>query len=92
MLVHGRERGGGGVQYDCPGGCDGLVAKLRGCVARVVNEGEKVIMSPYPGLDARIALTAWTFLEEFDDCDEARITAFISAHESSLNAPEPFVR
>ena len=92
VLLHNLEHGGVGVQYDCPAGCDELVAKLRGFVARVVNEGAKVIMSPYPGLDARIALTAWTFLEEFDDFDEARITAFISAHESSLNAPEPFVR
>jgi hypothetical protein len=43
-------------------------------------------------MDTRIALTAWTFLDGFDDFDEARIMAFISAHESSPNAPEPFVR
>ena len=92
VLLHNLEHGGIGVQYDCPAGCDELVAKLHGFVTRVLNEGGKVIMSPYPGLDTRIALTAWTFLDGFDDFNEALIAAFISAHESSLNAPEPFVR
>jgi thiol-disulfide isomerase/thioredoxin len=92
VLVHNLEHGGIGVHYDCPERCNELVARLRDLVTRARNEGEKVIMSPYPGLDTRITLTAWTFLDGFDEFDEARIMAFISAHESSLNAPEPFVR
>jgi hypothetical protein len=92
VMLHNLEHGGIGVQYDCPEGCEALVAKLRESVDQVLNEGGKVILSPYPGMDTRIALTAWTFLDGFDDFDEARIAAFINAHESSLNAPEPSVR
>ena len=92
VLLHNLEHGGVGIQYDCPVGCESLVAKLRGFVVQVLNEGTKVILSPYSGMGTKIALTAWTFLDGFDDFDEARIAAFIDAHESSLNAPEPFVR
>ena len=45
-------------------------------------------MSPYPDMETRIALTAWTFLDKFEDFDEARISEFISSHESSPNSPE----
>ena len=92
VLVHNLEHGGIGVHYSCPAGCDDLVARLREVVSRTLSEGKKVLMSPYPGMDTRIALTAWTFMDRFDEFDEQRITQFISAHESSLNAPEPLVR
>ena len=90
--MHNLEHGGIGVHYSCPEGCDGLIARLREIVTRARSEGKKVLMSPYPGMDTRITLTAWTFMDRFDDFDEQRVTQFISAHESSLNAPEPFVR
>jgi len=48
-------------------------------------------MSPYSGMDTAIALTAWTFLDQFDVFDEERVSAFISSHESSPNAPEATV-
>ena len=38
----------------------------------------------------KIALTAWTFIDAFDEFDEDRIKDFIKAHESSPNAPERF--
>ena len=84
VLVHNLEHGGVGVHYDCPNGCDDLVQEL----SDIVREFDKVIMSPYPGMDRTIALTAWTFLDEFDDFDEARIREFIRAHEGSSNSPE----
>ena len=86
-LVHNLEHGGVGVHYNCPGGCAELVKQLAAIVAR----HDKVIMAPYPGMDTRIALTAWNFLDGFNDFNEARITAFIDHHVSSPNAPEPFV-
>jgi hypothetical protein len=39
-------------------------------------------------MDTKIALTAWTFLDQFEVFDEARISDFVSSHESSPNAPE----
>ena len=40
----------------------------------------QVILAPYPGMRTRIALTAWTRLDAFDDLDEARIVRFIRAY------------
>ena len=88
VLLHNLEHGGVGIHYDCPDGCDELVEQLKG----IVSGATKVIMSPYPGMDTAIALTAWTFLETLEKFDQERIEAFILAHVSSLNAPEPFAQ
>ncbi len=91
VLVHNLEHGGIGVHYNCPDGCEELIAQLTGLVEAAVAQGQKVIMTPYLYMDTRIALTAWTFLDAFDEFDEERIRAFIRSHESSPNAPEPRV-
>lgn len=88
VLVHNLEHGGIGVHYDCPDGCDDLVDRL----VEIVRRSDKVILSPYPSMDTKIALTAWTFLDTFDEFDLQRIEDFIVAHSSSPNAPEPDVR
>ena len=90
--VHNLEHGGIGVHYDCPDGCPELVEQLTAIVERARGEGLKVLMSPYPGMETAIALTAWTFIDKFDVFDEERVKAFISAHESSPNAPEANAR
>ena len=91
-LVHNLEHGGIGIHYDCPEGCDELVENLTGVVTRAREQGLKVIMSPYPGMDTTIALAAWTFLDKFDEFDEGRIKDFINDRESDRAAPEPFAR
>jgi len=86
--VHHLEHGGIMVQYQCPDGCPELVDQLKAIVGRYKN---KVILAPYdaPRLPHRIALTAWTRLDSFDDFDEARIVDFIDAY---LNrGPEQFM-
>ena len=88
VLVHNLEHAGVGVHYDCPDGCDELIAQL----ADIAGRYRKVIMSPYPGMDTRIALTAWTYQDKFDEFDEDRVVAFIVGHMGSNNAPEPFGR
>ena len=92
VLLHNLEHGGIGVQYDCPDGCDELVEQLGELVKTAADRGGKVIMSPYPGMDTTISLTAWTFIDQFDVFDEDRIRDFIDAHLSSPNAPEPNAR
>jgi len=77
LHVHNLEDGGIMVQYRCPQGCPELVEKLRAVVSQY---RDKVILAPYPGLKARIALTAWTRIDAFDDLDEARIQRFIRAY------------
>ena len=87
VLIHNLEHGGIGTHYNCPNGCDELVDQL----TTLARDGGKIVMSPYPEMETRIALTAWNFLDAFDDFDEDRIKDFIDAHESSSNAPEPNV-
>ena len=87
-VVHNLEHGGIGVHYSCPEGCPELVEQLAKIVNRAASGALKVMMSPYPDMESRIALTAWTFIDQFEVLDEQRIKDFIDAHESSPNAPE----
>lgn len=82
LQLHNLEDGGVAVQYNCADGCPDLVAKLRAVVNRYP---EKVLLAPYPGMDARIALTAWTRIDKFDEFDEERITRFINAYRGIDN-------
>ena len=84
VLVHNLEHGGVGIHYDCPEGCEDLVKDL----AEIAGRARKVILSPYPGMDTTIALTAWTFIDNFEEFDNQRIQDFIRGHVSSPNAPE----
>jgi len=77
LQVHNLEDGGVMVQYNCPDACPDLVAKLRAIVSGYERQ---VILAPYPGMKTRIALTAWTRLDAFDDFDERRVRRFISAY------------
>ena len=91
--LHNLEHGGIGIHYDCPDGCADLVNDLSALVRRAQEEENlKVFMSPYPGMETRIALTAWNFIDRLDAFDEERIKDFIVAHESSPNSPEPLAR
>ena len=75
LQVHNLEDGGVVIQYNCE--CPELVEKLRG-IARQYDK--QVLLAPYPGMKSRIALTAWTRLDRFDEFDEKRIVRFINAY------------
>jgi hypothetical protein len=77
VQVHNLEHGGVAIQYNCPEGCPELVAQLRAILNRYPDG---VLLAPYPGMDARIALTAWTRIDKFNEFDEARIIRFIEAY------------
>jgi hypothetical protein len=53
------------------------VDKLTAIVGRYDRQ---VILAPYPGMDKRIALTAWGRIDKFDAFDEQRIVRFIAAY------------
>ena len=77
LQVHNLEDGGVVVQYNCPQGCPELVGQLKVVVNR---HPTRVILAPYPGMDRRIALTAWSRIDTFDEFDEKRIVRFIDAY------------
>lgn len=79
LQVHNLEHGGVAVQYSCSpvrsGSCRDLVAQL----TRLTEPYERVIVAPYPFMDARIALTAWGRIDFLEAFDEGRILAFLEA-------------
>ena len=78
LQVHNLEDGGVLVQYNCLQGCPDLVEKLKAIASGYET---RVILAPYPGMDKRIALTAWGRIDKFDEFDEKRIVRFISAYK-----------
>jgi hypothetical protein len=76
LQIHNLEDGGVLIQYNCEG-CDDLVSKLADIVRRYPD---KVILAPYLGMKTRIALTAWSYIDAFEQYDERRILRFIEAH------------
>src|SRR5207247_8423081 len=80
LQVHNLEDGGVVVQYNCE--CPELAEQLK----KVVQGYDKyVILAPYPSMKTRIALTAWTRIDTFDDFDERRIRRFINAYRGIDN-------
>ena len=89
IQVHNLEDGYVNIQYDCPDGCGELVSQLTDIVESYLARGSEgsVLMGPYTGItdldtgqSRRIALTAWTRLETFDEFDAERITTFIDSY------------
>lgn len=79
LQVHNLEDGGVLVQYNCPKTteeCRTLVQKLM----QIATRYQHAILAPYPGLSPRIALTAWTRIDKFNEFDEKRIVKFIEAY------------
>jgi len=75
LQVHNLEDGGVMVQHNCE--CPELVEKLAAVVKRYKDH---VILAPYPGMKSKIALTAWTRIDTFEEFDEKRIVRFLEAY------------
>ena len=49
------------------------------------------LLSPLPGQDAAVVLTAWGRQLELDDAEDARVAAFLDTYPRHAGAPEPGV-
>lgn len=83
VLIHNLEHGGIGIHYNCPDGCEDLVERLRNLVPQNPSQ---FIVSPYPDMDTKIAITAWRTHLHLEKFDEQLIREFIGAFKD--NAPE----
>lgn len=59
-------------------GCRTLIAQLEELARK--KRIFKLIVVPRPNLDTTIALTAWDYIDKFDQFDEVRIIRFIDYH------------
>ncbi len=79
LQVHNLEDGGVLVQYNCPQTnpeCKTLIEKL----AQIVRRYDHAILASYPEMSHKIALTAWSRIDKFNEFDEKRIVRFIDAY------------
>lgn len=79
LQVHNLEDGGVLVQHNCPQTnqeCKVLIEKL----AQIVRRYDHAVLAPYPGMSHKIALTAWSRIDKFNEFDEKRIIRFIDAY------------
>jgi hypothetical protein len=99
-FVHNLEHGAVALLYNCPDGCEELVAALEEVIAEAPDdpdcgEGKRLLLTPYAEMEATVAAAAWgyTFTADcLDDGARAQLHAFIDAHIGSRgDAPEPTV-
>lgn len=92
-LVHNLEDGGVVIYYQCPEGCDEVVAELRELVQPYITAGRHVIMAPndptwtinssqplHQDMGARISVNAWQRQLKLDAVDADKIQAFIERY------------
>ena len=88
QYIHNLEHGGIAILYNCPTGtdCTSLQNSLENYVKNLApvepTFGEvKVVLSPYSkGMQLKVALVAWDYIEFLDTYDQALITRFYENH------------
>lgn len=88
QYIHNLEHGGIAILYDCPSGpdCTTLRNQLENYVKNLApreptfNE-VKIVMSPYSrGMQKKVALVAWDYIQFLDGYDQNAITRFYENH------------
>jgi hypothetical protein len=88
VTTHNLEHGGIVIAYNNLTAAE--VDELKGVVRQLMSGGfPKIILEPYPDLkDAKVALTAWTWLYKLPTVDQTQIIRFFRAHYDPVEAPE----
>lgn len=97
VAVHNMEHAGVVVWYNCNADpalstddCTTLRNELGQVVQEEIGSGySRVLMTPYAGMDSRIALTAWGYLDTYDEFDADREKTFIETFVCNYD-PEHF--
>ena len=89
VTTHNLEHGGIVIGYSQTLAPD-EVTKLKSVVRGLMGAGfPKMILEPYPLTDAKVTLTAWTWILKLQSYDESQIVKFTRAHYRGPDAPEP---
>jgi hypothetical protein len=88
QFVHNLEHGGIAILYNCPSGndCTTLKTELENYVnnlapAEPTYNEVKLVMTPYTrGMQKKIALVAWHYVDFLDSYDQNEITRFYESH------------
>ena len=83
VLVQNLEYGGVGFHYDCPDGCPDDIQAL---LDLIPANPSQYIMSPYPGMPSKFAITAWRHHLYLDEVDAEAIRMFVDEYKD--RAPE----
>jgi hypothetical protein len=82
--VHNMEHSQVVVWYNCTApqplstdACNTLKQSLAAVVSDTIDRNKRVVMTPYSPMEHTIALTAWQFLDAFDQFDGQRVRTFI---------------
>lgn len=88
VTTHNLEHGGVVIAYNNLSSAE--LDQLKGIVRDLVSAGfPKIILEPYPKLsDAKVALTAWTWIYKLPTVDQTQIVRFFRAHYDPVEAPE----
>lgn len=82
--VHSLEHGAVWVTYDPEQTTAADVETLKGYLP-----GDYVILSPFPGMDTPVAISAWNAQLLLDSADDERISEFFEEYWRSQDVPEP---
>ena len=85
-LIHNLSHGGIGIHYDCKESCDELISKLDKVRSK---DDTQIVLSPYSGLESKIALTSWRHVQYLEEYNEEAINEFIKAYRD--RAPESWI-
>lgn len=81
--VHNLEHGGIVILYRCDTPCPELVRQLREVYATFPKSkygNVKLLIAPNQKLKTRLAILAWTWIDEMDEFDRERLLRFYQAH------------
>ena len=89
QLIHNLEHGGIGLHYNCTD-CPDLVAQIEGFYNTYTTDNAhklplypsstKLVVSPYPDMPTKIAITAWGRIDTMETWDADRVAKFVEAY------------
>ena len=83
LWVHNLEHGGIVILYRCDAPCPDLIQQLRelyDTFPKSKHGHVKLLTTPYQKLKSRLAILAWTWLDQLDQFDRQRLLRFYQAH------------